>query len=131
MITILSTLKRTEKSCLGGGGGGNKQQSKQNQHIYSELFISGNESSSISNDNLEYYFYLPDVIRKAVTPLKEKPCIRTNSPQKTASSNLKYPCGICHKSVNKNQKAIFCTVCLNWIHKNVMAPQTRNMIYLF
>ena len=42
MTTFLSTLKHTEIS----GSGGNTQQSnsKQNQHIYSELFISDNES---------------------------------------------------------------------------------------
>ena len=51
------------------------------------------------------------------TLLIEKPYLRTNSSKKTASCNLKYPCGICHKSVNKNQKAIFCTVCLNWIQR--------------
>ena len=54
MTTVLSTFKHTEKSGLGGGG--NKQQSKQNQHIYSELFISGNESLLISNEYLEYDF---------------------------------------------------------------------------
>ena len=27
-----------------------------------------------------------------------------------------YPCGICQKNVNKNQKAILCTNCSNWIH---------------
>ena len=32
------------------------------------------------------------------------------------SANIKHPCGVCKKSVNKNQKAIFCSTCLNWIH---------------
>ena len=115
MTTVLSTLKHTEISGLGR----NTQQSnsKQNQHIYSEIFISGNESSLISSDNLEYDFDLSDVIKNAVTLLKEKPYLRTNSLKKTASCNLKYPCEIYHKSVNKNQKAIFCTVCLNWINR--------------
>ena len=27
-----------------------------------------------------------------------------------------YPCGICKKNVNKNQKAIECTQCNQWIH---------------
>ena len=27
-----------------------------------------------------------------------------------------YPCGICKKNVNKNQKAIECTLCKQWIH---------------
>ena len=70
MTTVLSTLKQTENSGLGG----NTQQSnpKQNQHIYSELFISCNESSLISNDNMEYDFDLSDVIKNAVTLLKRK-----------------------------------------------------------
>ena len=115
MTTVLLTLKHTEKPDLGG----NKQESKQNQHIYSELFISGSESSSIPNDNLEYDFNLSDVIKNAVTLSKEKPHLRTNSPKKDGSCNLKYtyPCGICRKSVKNNQKAIFCTVCLKWIHR--------------
>ena len=105
MTTVLSTLKHTEITGLGG----NTQQSnsKQNQHIYSELFISDNESSLISSDNMEYDFDLTDVIKNAVTLLKEKPYLRTNSSKNTTSCNLKHPCGICHKSVNKIQKAIF------------------------
>ena len=27
-----------------------------------------------------------------------------------------YPCGICQKNVNNNQKAIECSLCLHWIH---------------
>ena len=50
--------------------------------MYSERFISGNESSLISNDNLEYDFDLSDIIKNGVTL----------------------------------SKAIFRTVCLNWIH---------------
>ena len=30
--------------------------------------------------------------------------------------NLKFPCGICHKSVSKNQKSIQCSECCFWIH---------------
>ena len=75
--------------------------------MYSELFISGNEPSLISNDNLEYDFDLSDIIKNGVTLSKEKPYLRTDFSKKTASCNLKYPCGLCHKSVNKNQKAIF------------------------
>ena len=109
MTTVLSTLKYTEISGLGENT--QKSNSKQNQHIYSELFNSDNEYLLISSDNLEYDFDLSDVIKNAVTLLKDKPYLRTNSSKKTTCRNLKYPCGICHKSVNKNQKAIFCTVC--------------------
>ena len=30
--------------------------------------------------------------------------------------NIKYPCGICCKSVKSNQKAIQCDSCDQWIH---------------
>ena len=29
---------------------------------------------------------------------------------------IQFPCGICHKSVASNHKAIECTLCLNWVH---------------
>ena len=32
------------------------------------------------------------------------------------TANHLYPCGICQKNVNKNQKAIECSTCLHWIH---------------
>ena len=32
------------------------------------------------------------------------------------NANHPYPCGICYKNVNKNQKAIECTNCKQWIH---------------
>ena len=47
---------------------------------------------------MEYDFDLSDVIKNAVTLSEEKPYLRVNSPPKTAACNLKYPCGICHKS---------------------------------
>ena len=29
----------------------------------------------------------------------------------------KFPCSMCDKNCNKNQQAIFCTSCLNWVHQ--------------
>ena len=29
---------------------------------------------------------------------------------------VKYPCGICSKSVAKTHKGIFCDICLTWVH---------------
>ena len=34
----------------------------------------------------------------------------------TINATHPYPCGICKKNVNKNQKAIECTQCNQWIH---------------
>ena len=47
------------------------------------------------------------------TSLKnEKYLINTN----TSLTNHPYPCLICLKNVNQNQKAMFCNSCNNWIH---------------
>ena len=29
----------------------------------------------------------------------------------------KYPCSICEKNCSDNQEAIYCTCCLNWVHR--------------
>ena len=34
----------------------------------------------------------------------------------TINATHPYPCGICKKNVNKNQKAILCSNCAHWIH---------------
>ena len=31
--------------------------------------------------------------------------------------DAKFPCSMCDKNCNKNQPAIFCTSCLNWVHR--------------
>ena len=36
----------------------------------------------------------------------------------TINANHPYPCGICQKNVNNNQKAIECTNCKFWVHIN-------------
>ena len=56
---------------------------------------------------------LSNVVRKAVNLLKNK---ADHTLTTTSSCNIKYPCGICKKSVNKNQKAINCSVCSEWVH---------------
>ena len=35
---------------------------------------------------------------------------------RTPKQNIKYPCGICSKSVKKNRYACFCMSCHQWIH---------------
>ena len=40
-----------------------------------------------------------------------------NDPYKNViNANHKYPCGLCQKNVNWNQKAVECTQCKSWIH---------------
>ena len=42
--------------------------------------------------------------------------IKQNTLQKVSNANHPFPCGICHKNVNNNQKSILCTGCDHWIH---------------
>ena len=49
----------------------------------------------------------------AITKSKATGKARTN---KHKQKNIKDPCGICHKSVRKNQKAVQCSSCNQWIH---------------
>ena len=42
-------------------------------------------------------------------------------------NNLRYPCGICNKSVMNNQKAIECDSCCKWIH--IKCNGTTNEMY--
>ena len=41
---------------------------------------------------------------------------QTNRTPKHKKQNIKYRCGICSKSVKKNQYACFCMSCHQWIH---------------
>ena len=56
---------------------------------------------------------LSDIINNAVTSLKLQ-SDKKNKPKR----KYKFPCGICEKSVNKNQKSIYCDNCGLWIHKS-------------
>ena len=58
-------------------------------------------------------FDLLDVISKAVNSLKGNYQSKSCSKQ----ANIRNPCGICCKSVNKNQHGIFCATCLKWYHR--------------
>ena len=62
-------------------------------------------------------FDLFNVIVNAVNTVKTRPVITSLSSKNTKIPNIKNPCGICRKSVNKNQKAIFCNACFKWIHR--------------
>ena len=109
MATVFSKLNSHNDNIVSN----NQQQSQQNHQIYSDLF-----SVNLSDDNPHFTKtkYDFDLIKNAVDIIKARSDLNCNIPA-TAKRNIKYPCGICHKSVNKNQKAIECSTCLNWIHR--------------
>ena len=57
---------------------------------------------------------LSDIINNAVTSLKLQSDKKKNKPKR----KYKFPCGICEKSVNKNQKSIYCDNCGLRMHKS-------------
>ena len=108
---MLSTLGHNGDA-LGASRG---RQPQQNCQTYSELF---NEPLMTGHSAQQYQpdFDLSRVTTNVVDLLKNK----SNSSEMSSnrpSTNIKHPCGVCKKSVSKNQKAIFCSTCLNWIHR--------------
>ena len=110
MITVLSTFTHIHESDLGTN---RQQQSQQIRQIDAELFCNDTGLTQVSPKFTEPDSDLPNVVRKAVNLLKNK---ANHMLTATSSSNIKYPCGICKKSVDKNQKAINCSVCTRWVH---------------
>ena len=51
--------------------------------------------------------------------------IQLNPGPKTTKAP-KYPCGICHKNVNSNQKAMECENCLTWFHTKCIGMSKLN-----
>ena len=66
---------------------------------------------STTSIDSEFDFDLSDIIKRAINIAKQKQSVSIKP------CNIKDPCGICFKSVNKNQKAIKCNTCLKWIHR--------------
>ena len=57
-----------------------------------------------------------DLIDKIKLPIaKLKATIKEHCPRKNRFA--KFPCSICDKNCNKNQDAIYCTSCSQWVHK--------------
>ena len=90
---------------------GNHQQ--QDSLTYSELFTETDNAPS----NSAYDFDLYNIIVNAVDYLMNQPKISKDSSKTKSRNNIKHPCRICHKSVNKNQQVIFCTFCSKWAHR--------------
>ena len=82
---------------------------QENHQIYSSIF----RDAANSPYHKDLDFDLSDVISKAVNSLKGNYQSKSCSKQ----ANIRNPCGICCKSVNKNQHGIFCTTCLKWYHR--------------
>ena len=55
-----------------------------------------------------------DIINNAVANFK----LNSDSNHTKHKRKFKFPCGICEKSVNKNQKSMHCDSCNFWIHKS-------------
>ena len=56
---------------------------------------------------------LADIIRNAMTKIKTG-CLQKAS---KAKRKHKFPCIVCEKNCNVNQQSIYCTQCLNWVHR--------------
>ena len=67
---------------------------------------------STTSIDSEFDFDLSDIIKRPINIAKQR---KQSVPIKPR--NIKDPCGICFKSVNKNQRAIKCSTCLKWIHR--------------
>ena len=110
MTTVLSTLNHSNNSDLGTN---RQQQSQQNRQIYAELFSKDNTGLTEVSPNLQNLTFIYQMLRKAGNLLKNK---ADHILTATLLCNIKYTGGICKKSVNKNQKAIKCSVCSEWVH---------------
>ena len=55
-----------------------------------------------------------DIVTNVVTKLNSQIVYKKAKPKR----KFKFPCGICDKSVNKNQKSIYCNNCGLWVHKS-------------
>ena len=108
MSTVLSTLN----SSTDGHRVDDDWRSREGSQIYSEIFL---DNAPSSNKPLDFDLF--NVIVTAVNTVKTRPVLTSLPSKNTKILNFKNPCGICLKSVNKNQKAIFCNTCSKWIDR--------------
>ena len=127
MTTIFSTLKHSDDVGLGADG---QHQTGQNRQIYYEIFSNKNIDLSVSvsdsSPDTDVDFDLSDILKRAVNTVREKTHLRQNP---NVQLNSKYPCSICYKNVNRNQKAIFCSICQKWVHKKCNGTSVREYEY--
>ena len=94
MSTILATLGY----CSNKVGSDHRQQLQRGNHFYSEIF---HENLLMSSDR-GCDFDLFNVIVNAVKAINNTSKYTFISSDSKAKLNIKFPCGICYKSVNKN-----------------------------
>ena len=71
----------------------------------------GNHNDNV-NENVYLDPNLADIISNAVSQIKLNQLIKSKMKQRSC----KFPCSVCGKNVNKNQKAIKCDKCDLWSH---------------
>ena len=113
MTTVFPTRNHSDDAGLAVD---DQQQTRQNRQIYSEIFSDENIDLSVSESlpNTDVDFDFGKILKCAVNNMTEGTHLRHIS---NIQFNLKYPCSICCKNVNKNQKAIFCFICQKWVQK--------------
>ena len=106
MSTVLSTLESNLDSNITT----NQQYNfHRNQNSYSSLFNECGSLNTTSATSSHVDFDISDTIVKSVNIAKENRYVYHSKP--ITKKKFKNPCGICHISVNDNQKAILCNTC--------------------
>ena len=112
MSTVFSTLKSNLDSNITTN---QQYNSDRNQNLYSSFFNECGSLNTTSATSSYVDFDISDTIVKSVNIAKENRYVYHSKP--ITKKKFKNPCGICHKSVNDNQKAILCNTCDLWIHR--------------
>ena len=66
--------------------------------------------TTLPDDSLDLF----DIVTNVATKSNSQIVYKKAKPKR----KFKFPCGICDKSVNKNQKSIYCNNCDLWVHKS-------------
>ena len=113
MSAVFSTLESNLDSNITTN---QQYNSHRNQNSYSSLFneCGSLNTTSATSSHVDFDFDISDIIVKSVNIAKENRYVYRSKP--ITKKKFKNPCGICHKSVNDNQKAILCDMCDLWIH---------------
>ena len=82
--------------------------------IQSELYPETSQESVCTPIQSKLDVDLVDTIKFAVAKLKN---INEEQGHSKRKRFAKYPCSICEKNCSDNQEAIYCTCCLNWVHR--------------